>query len=141
MVTGVAVVLGIIFAKPLAGLIASEYADTPNKLELTISLARVNMPFLLLVAIAVALMGMLNALRRFALPATSPAMYNVAFIACTVILVPVFMRVGIQPVMALSAGMLLGGVAQIALQWPRSARKAIGTAGCWTGETRRSAKC
>jgi putative peptidoglycan lipid II flippase len=118
VVTGIAVILGIAFAKPLAGLIAADYADTPNKLELTTLLARVNMPFLFLVAIAVAFMGMLNALRRFALPATAPAMYNVAFIACTVIFVPVFMRLGIQPVMALSVGMLLGGVAQIALQWP-----------------------
>ena len=32
--------------------------------------------------------------------------------------VPVFTRIGIEPVMALSAGMLLGGVAQVVMQWP-----------------------
>jgi putative peptidoglycan lipid II flippase len=88
LVTGVLVLLGIIFAKPLAQLYAGAFAAEPGKLELTISLTRINMPFLLLVAVAAAYMGMLNA------------------------------RLGIAPVMALSAGMLLGGVAQIVAQWP-----------------------
>ena len=118
LVTGVLVVLGIIFAKPLAMLYAGAFAAEPGKLELTISLTRINMPFLLLVAVAAAYMGMLNALRRFFVPAMSPALYNIVFIGCIVIFVPVFTRLGIAPVMALSAGMLLGGVAQIVAQWP-----------------------
>ena len=76
------------------------------------------MPFLLLVAVAAACMGMLNSIRRFMIPASSPALFNVVFILCTVILVPVFTRTGIEPVMALSFAMLLGGVTQIAVQWP-----------------------
>ncbi len=118
VVTGAFVLLGIILAKPLAWLYAGSFAEIPGKLELTIELTRINMPFLTLVAVAAAYMGMLNALRRFFVPATSPALYNVVFIACTVILVPVLTRIGITPVMALSAGMLLGGIAQIAVQWP-----------------------
>ncbi len=118
LVTGTLVVLGIIFAKPLANLYAGAFAADPGKLELTISLTRINMPFLLLVAVAAAYMGMLNALRRFFVPAMSPALYNVVFIACIVILVPVFTHLGVRPVMALSAGMLLGGIAQILAQWP-----------------------
>jgi putative peptidoglycan lipid II flippase len=118
LVTGVLVILGIVFARPLVGEYAAAYAAIPGKLELTVLLTRINMPFLLLVAVAAAYMGMLNALRRFFVPASSPALYNVVFIACTLILVPVFTRAGITPVMALSAGMLLGGVAQIVSQWP-----------------------
>jgi putative peptidoglycan lipid II flippase len=45
-------------------------------------------------------------------------MYNVVFILSTVACVPLFVRIGIEPVMALSAGMLLGGVAQVVVQWP-----------------------
>jgi putative peptidoglycan lipid II flippase len=45
-------------------------------------------------------------------------MFNVVFILCTVVLVPVFERVGVPTVMALSAGMLLGGLAQVVVQWP-----------------------
>jgi putative peptidoglycan lipid II flippase len=63
-------------------------------------------------------MGMLNSLRRFMIPASSPALFNVVFILCTVVLVPVFLRTGVEPVMALSVAMLAGGAAQIAVQWP-----------------------
>jgi len=118
LVTGILVVLGMIFAKPLAGSYAAPFALIPGKLELTVLLTRINMPFLTLVAVAAAYMGMLNALRRFFVPATSPALYNIVFITCTLVFVPVFTRLGVTPVMALSAGMLLGGVAQIVAQWP-----------------------
>jgi putative peptidoglycan lipid II flippase len=123
VVTGALVVLGILLADPLARHYAKEYASVPGKLEMTISLTRVNMPFLLLIALAAAYMGMLNALRRFFVPAFSPAMYNVMFIASTVIGYPIFARVGIPPVMALSVGMLLGGVAQVVVQWPTLRRE------------------
>jgi putative peptidoglycan lipid II flippase len=118
VVTGTLVLLGMVFADPLARAFASGFTDTPEKIALTTSLTRINMPFLLLIAIAAAFMGMLNAVRRFFIPATSPAMFNVVFILCTVVLVPVFERVGVPTVMALSAGMLLGGLAQVVVQWP-----------------------
>jgi len=117
--TSVLVVLGILFAGPITRLYTTAaYQAIPGKLAMTIQLTRVNMPFLLLVAVAAAYMGMLNAMRRFFVPAMSPTMYNVVFIACTVVFVPVFTAMGVQPVMALSVGMLLGGVAQIVSQWP-----------------------
>jgi putative peptidoglycan lipid II flippase len=50
-------------------------------------------------------------------------MFNVVFIAATVILVPVFTSMGWTPVMALSVGMLGGGLAQILLQWPALRRE------------------
>jgi putative peptidoglycan lipid II flippase len=118
LVTGAIVILGIVFAEPLAYNYAPGYTDTPEKIALTTLIARVNMPFLLLVAVAAAFMGMLNSVRRFFIPATSPAMYNVVFIISTIVFVPIFTRMGIEPVMALSAGMLLGGVAQVVIQWP-----------------------
>ncbi|HYN09482.1 MAG TPA: murein biosynthesis integral membrane protein MurJ [Vicinamibacterales bacterium] len=118
VVTGAIVLLGIVFADPLTRAFASGFTDTPEKIALTTLLTRVNMPFLLLIAVAAAFMGMLNAVRRFFIPATSPAMFNVVFILCTVVLVPVFERVGVPPIMALSAGMLLGGMAQVVVQWP-----------------------
>jgi len=118
LVTGVLVVLGIVFAGPLVMLYAEDYQNIAGKLPLTIELARVNMPFLLLIAVASACMGMLNAHKRFVAPAVAPALYNVVFILCTIVFVPIFVATGVEPVMALSAGMLLGGVAQIVMQWP-----------------------
>jgi putative peptidoglycan lipid II flippase len=118
LVTGAIVLLGIVFAEPLVHFYATGFADTPEKLALTVRLTRLNMPFLLLVAVAAVCMGMLNAARRFFMPALAPALYNVVFIACTMALVPFFAHAGVEPVLALSAGMLLGGAAQMVTQWP-----------------------
>jgi putative peptidoglycan lipid II flippase len=123
VVTGTIVVLGIVFARPLATFYAGDFSKIPGKLELTIELTRLNMPFLLLVAIAAAYMGMLNALRRFFIPAMAPAMYNVVFIACGLGLYPLFKRLGLDPVLSLTAGMLAGGLAQIVTQWPAVRRE------------------
>src|SRR6478752_5597468 len=59
IVTGVIVVLGMIFAEPLVRFYAPSFSQVPGKIELTIYLARIAFPFLTLVAIAAVLMGML----------------------------------------------------------------------------------
>lgn len=118
VVTGAIVLLGIVFAEPLVRLFAAEYASVPGKLELTVLLTRVMFPFLTLVAVAVAAMGMLNALRHFFIPALAPAMFNVGAIVCALLFVPLAPRVGYPPVLALALGTLLGGLLQALLQWP-----------------------
>ena len=75
-------------------------------------------PFLILVAVAAACMGMLNSLNVFFIPALSPAMFNVASIAVGVGLVPLAMQAGIQPILAMAIGTLVGGLGQVLLQWP-----------------------
>ena len=118
VITAVLVVLGVVFAEPLIGLVAGSFRSVPGKLELTVSLARLMLPFLTFVALAAACMGMLNSLHRFFIPALSPAMYNVATITCALVLVPLMPGLGLPPIMAIAFGTLLGGVAQLALQWP-----------------------
>lgn len=118
IVTGVIVVLAIIFANPLVSLYASNYSEVPGKLELTISLARIVTPFLTLVAIAAVLMGMLNSLGHFFVPALSPAMFNVAGIVMAVSLIPFAPQLGVQPITIIAIATLVGGLAQIAIQWP-----------------------
>jgi putative peptidoglycan lipid II flippase len=123
IVTGVLVVLGILLADRLVQYYAPGYVDDPDKLALTVLLTQVNMPFLMLIAVAAAMMGMLNGLRKFFVPAMSPALYNVFFIASTVVLYPVLVDRGIEPALALSFGMLAGGIAQIAIQIPALRRE------------------
>jgi putative peptidoglycan lipid II flippase len=119
VITGVLVLLGIVFAEPLTRLIvAPEFVAVPGKLELTVGLTRVMLPFLTTVAIAVAAMGMLNSMRRFFVPALSPAMFNVATILCVILLAERLPRLGLPKVYAIGIGTLLGGIGQIALQWP-----------------------
>ena len=123
VITGALVLLGLVFAEPIVTAIAGSYAEVPGKLELTVMLTRVMLPFLVLVAVAAAAMGMLNSLQRFFVPALSPAMFNVAIIACAVLLVPVMPRVGLPAITAVAIGATIGGVAQLALQWPALRRE------------------
>jgi len=118
VVTGVLVVGGIVFARPLVTAFAADYATVPGKLELTILLTRIMLPFLTLVAIAAVVMGMLNSLDRFFVPALAPAMFNIATIICALLLVPLMPRFGVPPIAAIAIGTLVGGLAQVLIQWP-----------------------
>ena len=118
LVTGVLVIAGLVFVVPLVGLYAGDYASVPGKLELTVILTRVMLPFLTLVAVAVAVMGMLNALHHYFVPALAPAAFNVASIVCAIALAPLMPAIGQPPIMALAVGAIVGGGGQIALQWP-----------------------
>ena len=123
VVTGLLVLLGIIYARPLTVLIAGDYAAVPGKLELTATLTRILLPFLSLVAVAAAMMGMLNSLNRFFIPALSPAMFNVGVILSAFLLVPFAPALGLHPIIAIAVGMLLGGIGQIAFQVPALRRE------------------
>jgi len=121
--TGVLVALGMIFAGPLVTFYARDYAAVPGKLELTIRLTRIMLPFLTLTAVAAALMGMLNSLHYYFVPALAPAIFNVATIACGVILVPLMPKVGLPRITAIAAAAIIGGIGQIAIQWPLLSRE------------------
>ena len=117
VVTGVLVAAGILFAEPITRTIAGDFAAVPGKLELTTQMTRLMLPFLTLVAIAAACMGMLNSLRRFFAPALSPAMFNVSLIVCTVAFVPLMPSIGLDPIMAIALGVVVGGLGQIGAQY------------------------
>jgi putative peptidoglycan lipid II flippase len=112
------VALAIVFAQPLVSFYAANFSTVPGKLELTIYLARIVSPFLTLVAVAAVLMGMLNSLGHFFVPALSPAMFNVAGIVMAVTLIPFAPQLGVQPITIAALATLVGGVAQIAIQLP-----------------------
>ena len=123
VVSGGVSILGVLFAEPLVELYAPGFRDVPGKLELTIRLTRIMFPFLVLVGTAAAMMAMLNALRRFFIPALSPATFNIATIVCAIAAAPLSSRFGIEPIVAIAAGTLLGGLGQIFLQWPALRRE------------------
>jgi putative peptidoglycan lipid II flippase len=117
LITGVLVIAGIVFAEPLVRFYADDFAAVPGKLELTVYLARIMVPFLTLVAVAAVLMGMLNSMGHFFVPALSPAMFNVATIVITVGLIPFAPTLGIQPIVLVAVATLVGGVGQLLIQW------------------------
>jgi hypothetical protein len=106
--TGVLVAAGIVFAHPLIVLYAGSFASVPGKLELTERLTRVVLPFLPMVAVAAAAMGMLNSLHHYFIPALSPAMFNIATIVGVLALVPLMPRLGLPPIMAVAIAALAG---------------------------------
>jgi len=129
VVTTVLVILGIVFAEPMLsllpdftqpGFVNTDYAGPGGveKLALTAQLARIVMPFLTLVAIAVALGGMLNSLRRFFIPALSPAIYNVGVLFSAVAIVPFCEDFGLHKIVGIAIGALIGGLGQIVIQIP-----------------------
>jgi putative peptidoglycan lipid II flippase len=133
LITGLIAVIGIVFAEPLVTALAGKYAAVPGKLELTITLTRIMFPVLLLIAVAAAVMGMLNSLRHFFIPALSPAMFNVVTIAAALLVVPFVLPANESgtlslddltlPIIVIAVSTLLGGVAQLALQLPTLARE------------------
>jgi putative peptidoglycan lipid II flippase len=107
------------FAMPwLVPLLAPGFASVPGKLELTILLSRVMLPFLLLIAVAAATMGMLNAVRQFTVPALAPLFLNLGMIVVGLGLIPVFRALGQPPILAMAIGVLAGGFLQFAVQVP-----------------------
>lgn len=118
IVTGLLVVGGMVFAEPLVRLFASEFTAVPGKFELTVSLTRIVFPFLTLVAVAAVLMGMLNSLGHFFVPALSPAMFNVAVIVMSLALIPLAPSIGLEPITIVALATVVGGIGQLVIQWP-----------------------
>jgi putative peptidoglycan lipid II flippase len=118
LVTGAIVAIGMIFAAPLVSAYARDFSNVPGKLELTIVLTRVMLPFLVTVAIAAAVMGMLNSLHHYFMPALSPALFNVATILSAFTLVPLMPALGLPRIAAIAVAALAGGVLQVLAQWP-----------------------
>ena len=113
----VLVLAGEVFAPQLVALIAPGFDAIPGKSELTVSLTRVMLWFLPLVSFAAVMMGMLNALDRFFIPAFAPACFNLVAIVVGIGL----WFAGFSPVTAAygwAIGTLLGGAAQAVVQLP-----------------------
>jgi len=66
--------------------------------------------------------GVLNTWKRFALPAATPVLLNLSIIGSAWLLSPWLQARGFEPIYALAAGVMLGGLLQLAVQFPALAR-------------------
>ena len=96
----------------LVYLLASGFAQTPGKVELTADLIRIVFPYILFVSLVSLAGGVLNVYRRFAMPAFTPVLLNLSIIGAAIFLANYFD----PPIMALAWGVFIGGVAQLAFQ-------------------------
>jgi putative peptidoglycan lipid II flippase len=111
-------VLGYVLAPWLVRAFAPGFAAIPGKLDLTVMLTRVMLPFLPAVALAAACMGMLNARGHFAVPALAPTLLNLGMIVFGVGLIPVCVHFGQPAILAMALGVLIGGIGQLVFQLP-----------------------
>ncbi len=114
-------VIGIVLAPVFIAVFAPGFvADTP-KYELASAMLRLTFPYLLFISLTALAGGILNAFGRFAVPALTPALLNLAMIGTALWLAP---RLD-EPVMALAWGVLIAGIAQLAFQVPFLARAGL----------------
>ena len=107
-------ILSAIFARPIVHYIFAPgfaVAD-PAKEDLTIALLRIQLPSAAVFGVSGLLMGILNAHRRFLLPALAPAMYQLGWIAGNLLLAP---SMGIY---GLAWGVLIGSIFHLLIQLP-----------------------
>ena len=109
-------------AKWFVYLLAAGFANIPQKIELTVQMTRILSPFLLCVAIASVVMGMLNAFGRFFVPAMAPSAFNVCCILAGIFLSPFMPRFGLEPIVSMAIGALVGGASQFLVQIPAAYR-------------------
>src|SRR5437667_8036376 len=105
-------VLGMLAAPWLVYLLAGGFSRIPGKVELTADLIRIMFPYILFVSLVSLAGGVLNVYRRFAIPAFTPVLLNLAIIGAALFLAPYCN----PPITALAWGVLIGGVAQLAFQ-------------------------
>jgi putative peptidoglycan lipid II flippase len=110
--------LGILVSPWLVDLLAGQFHAVPGKFELTVLLNRWIFPYILLVSLAALCQAILNAHHRFAVAAAAPILLNVALIFAALVISP---RLA-EPTYGLAAGVLLGGLLQVAIQIPQLRR-------------------
>jgi putative peptidoglycan lipid II flippase len=103
-------------------LFAGNFGSSPGKFDLTVQMTRIMSPFLLCVALAAAMMGMLNASGRFFIPAMAPSAFNVCTILAGIFLAGPMKNFGLAPIVSMAVGALLGGASQFILQVPSAYR-------------------
>jgi putative peptidoglycan lipid II flippase len=106
--------LGIVGAPLLIYVSAPGFAADAPKFALTVELTRITFPYILFMSLVALAAGVLNTWSRFALPAFTPVLLNVSFIAMALFAAPWFD----PPVLALAWAVFIGGMLQLALQLP-----------------------
>lgn len=112
--------LGMLVMPWLLLAFAPGFYDEPTRWQQTLTLARWMFPYLALISLTAMAWAVLNSYRNFAVPAATPVLLNVGIIIGATCFAPMME----SPALALAWGVLLGGVMQLAIQFP--ALKAIG---------------
>jgi len=106
--------IGVVGAPLFVYLLASGFVDEPAKFNATVVMTRIMFPYIGLISLVALAGGILNTWHEFKIPAFSPVLLNISFIACAFLLAPHLA----QPVYAFAIAVLIGGILQLAIQIP-----------------------
>ncbi len=111
-------VLGVLGAPLLVWLLASGLQQDAKGYNAAILMARWMFPYIGFMSLVALSAGILNTWRRYAVPAASPVLLNVAMISAAWFGAPWFQKLGIEPIYAMAAGVMAGGLLQLGVQIP-----------------------
>jgi putative peptidoglycan lipid II flippase len=111
-------VIGVAAAPVLVWMMASGLQQSPRGFEAAVFMTRWMFPYIGFMSLVALSAGILNTWRRFAVPAATPVLLNLAMMAAAVWGAPALQARGIEPIYAMAAGVMLGGVLQLAVQVP-----------------------
>ena len=114
LVLVLAAALGMAAAPLIVYVTAPGFAADPEKFSLTVALLRITFPYIVFISLVALAAGILNTWNRFAVPAITPALLNVAFIVGAAFFAEYFD----PPVLVLAWAVFAGGVLQLAFQIP-----------------------
>lgn len=115
--------IGILAAPWVVSIMASGMlnAERQTEFEAAVWMTRAMFPYILCMSLVAFASGVLNTWRRFAVPAFTPVLLNIAMIMACVFAAPHFST----PIYALAVGVMAGGVAQLIVQWAALARLGV----------------
>lgn len=115
-------VLGIIFAPQIIAITAPGFHNK-GTFHLAVKLLRIMFPFLLFISISAMMMGILNSLKHFLLPALSQVFFNITEIIFIGILSSFFGKTVEEKIFSAAFGVFAGGILQFAVQIPSLIKK------------------
>ena len=114
VVVSLVALIGMLATPLIIYLTAPGFSSDPEKFALTVSLTRITFPYIVFMSLVAMSAGILNTWSKFALPAFTPVMLNLAMIAGALILTHFFN----PPVIALGWAVFIGGALQLSIQIP-----------------------
>ena len=96
-------------------------ADRHQEFDAAVWMTRVMFPYIVCMSLVAFASGVLNTWKRFAIPAFTPVLLNIAMILASLLLSSHLA----QPIYALGIGVMAGGIAQLAVQWMALSRMGL----------------
>jgi putative peptidoglycan lipid II flippase len=115
-------VLGVAGAPVLVWALASGLKQDPHSFEAAVLMTRWMFPYIGFMSLVALAAGILNTWKRYAIPAATPVLLNLCMIMAAWQGAPWFQRMGLEPIYAMTAGVMAGGMLQLAVQLPALAR-------------------